>query len=378
MFAHIFLYRLKCLLHDKETIFWTMLFPVLLAIFFNLAFGNINNSEIFKAINIAVVDDANYQQETYFQTAIKEASQGEDRLFNLQETTRDEADRLLKSNDIAGYILVGDPPKLVFTNSGFSQNIIKSFLDSYQQTKSSVNTILSKDPARHQQLLSSIGDRRSYVQEVAGTAAEPNNVVNYFYTLIAMACFYGGFLGMREVTDIQANISARAARVNVAPVHKLKAFIYSWLASLLIHLVEMLILLLFLRFALQVDFGPKTGYVLLTTLVGSITGLALGALVSALVKKSEGIKIAILIGSTMIGSFLAGMMYQNMKYIVAQKLPLLSYLNPVNLITDAFYSLYYYDTYTRYTLNMVILCIFAVIFCGGTYLIVRRRKYASL
>lgn len=378
MFAHIFLYRLRCLLRDKETIFWTMLFPILLGIFFNLAFRNINSSEVFKAINIAVVNDANYQRDTNFQTALKEASQGEDRLFNLQVTTLDEADRLLKSNDIAGYILVDNHLKLVVTNSGLNQSIIKSFLDNYQQTISSVNTILSKDPARYQQVLSSIGDRRSYVLEVAGTTAEPDNVVNYFYTLIAMACFYGGFLGMREVTDIQADISPRAARVNVAPVHKLKAFIYSWLASLLIHLVEMLILLLFLRFVLQVGFGPKTGYVLLTTLVGSITGLAFGAFVSALVKKSEGIKVAILIGGTMVGCFLAGMMYQNMKYIIARNLPILSYLNPVNLVTDAFYSLYYYDTYTRYTLNIVLLCIFAVIFCAGTYLIVRGRKYASL
>lgn len=80
----------------------------------------------------------------------------------------------------------------------------------------------------------------------------------------------------------------------------------------------------------------------------------------------------------MTGSFLAGMMYQNMKYIVSQNVPLLSYLNPVNLLTDAFYSLYYYDSLDRYFLNIAILSIFAIIFCAGTYLIVRRRKYASL
>ena len=44
-------------------------------------------------------------------------------------------------------------------------------------------------------------------------------------------------------------------------------------ASLLIHLTEMLLLLIFLRFVLQVDFGPKVGYVLLTTVIGSIAGV---------------------------------------------------------------------------------------------------------
>ena len=72
------------------------------------------------------------------------------------------------------------------------------------------------------------------------------------------------------------------------------------------------------------------------------------------------------------------MMFLDMKYIVAQRLPILSYLNPVNLLTDAFYSLYYYDTLTRYLLNIGILGIFIVIFCAGTYFIIRRRQYASL
>ncbi|MDD3314796.1 MAG: ABC transporter permease [Syntrophaceticus sp.] len=378
MFAHIFIYRLKCLLRDKETIFWTLLFPLLLAVFFNIAFANLNKGEIFKAIDIAIVDDVNYQSNQYFKTALNEASQGDDRLFNLTVASKEKADQLLINNSISGYIVVENPINLVVNRSGLNPNIIKSFIDNYMQTVSSVNSILLADPAKQQELLSSLGNRQQYIKEISGTAAEPNNILNYFYTLIAMACFYGGFLGMREITDIQADISPLAARINVAPVHKLKTIISSMSASLLIHLTEMLLLLIFLRFVLQVDFGSKIGFVILTTVIGSIAGVTFGALISALVKKSEGIKVAILIGVTMFGSFLAGMMYQNMKYIVAQKIPVLSYLNPVNLLTDAFYCLYYYDTFSRYALNMGILSIFIVIFCVGTYSIIRRRKYASL
>ena len=349
-----------------------------MAVFFNIAFANLNKGEKFKAINIAVVDDVNYQSNQYFKTALNEASQGDNRLFNLTVASKERADQLLINNSISGYIVVENPINLVVNRSGLNQNIIKSFIDNYMQTVSSVNSILLADPTKQQELLSSLGDRQQYITEISGTAAEPNNILNYFYTLIAMACFYGGFLGMREITDIQADISPLAARINVAPVHKLKTIISSMSASLLIHLTEMLLLLIFLRFVLQVDFGSKIGFVILTTVIGSIAGVTFGALISALVKKSEGIKVAILIGVTMFGSFLAGMMYQNIKYIVAQKIPVLSYLNPVNLLTDAFYCLYYYDTFSRYALNMGILSIFIVIFCVGTYFIIRRRKYASL
>ncbi|HHY39952.1 MAG TPA: ABC transporter permease [Syntrophaceticus sp.] len=386
MFAHIFSYRLRCLLRDKETIFWTLLFPLLLAVLFYMGLSNVNKGELFHPIDIAVVDDANYQSNYSFKRALEEVSQGDDRLFNLTTASRDRCDQLLNNNSIDGYILVENveniyaekPIKLVVKESGFNQNIIKSFIDSYLQTQSAVSSIMQINPTKQQELLNSLGERERYLIEVSASRAEPDNILNYFYTLIAMACFYGSFFGMREITDIQADISALAARVSTAPVHKLKALLSSMSASLLIHLTEMGLLLIFLRFVLQVDFGPRTGLVLLTTVIGSLTGVFFGAFISALVKKSEGVKIAVLVSVTLIGSFLAGMMYQNMKYIVAQKAPLLSYLNPVNLLTDAFYCLYYYDTFTRYALNMGILCIFIILFCVGTYSIIRRRQYASL
>jgi ABC-2 type transport system permease protein len=140
----------------------------------------------------------------------------------------------------------------------------------------------------------------------------------------------------------------------------------------------MLILLAYLKFILNVGFGNRIGLIFLTTFIGSIAGLSFGAFISALFKKSEGAKTGILILSTMVCSFLAGMMQLSIKYIISQKAPLLSWINPLNLLTDAFYCLYYYDTLSRYMLNMTILLAFILLFCSVTYFIIRRRKYASL
>lgn len=378
MFGHIFVYRLKCLLRDKVTIFWTMMFPLILAILFQLALSNIGSGEAFQAIDIAVVDDVKYKNDGYLGNALEEASKGEERLFNLKATSEDEAKKLLGEGLIKGYIEAGSPINLVVKESGLSQNIIKSFIDNYTQTVSAVSTIISSNPAKADEVIGSIADRENYIEEVAGTASEPNTMLNYFYSLIAMACFYGGFFGIREISDIQADISPLAARVNVAPVHKIRTFLYSMCASLFIKITEMLVLLAFLRFVFNIDFGSKAGFVILTTILGSIAGVLMGALISAIVKKSEGLKVAVLLAVSMGGSFLAGMMFQDMKYIVAQKVPILSYLNPINLLTDALYSLYYYDSLSRYFTNMIILFGFIVIFGLGTHVIVRRRKYASL
>jgi len=379
MFAHIFTNRLKCLLRNRVLVFWTLLFPIVLAIFFNMAFSNLNNKEIFHPIDIAVVDNTQYQQNKDFKTVLEKISTGSDRTFNLTTTTKENADKLLDDNKISGYINVDKETKLTVKKSGLDQSIIQAFLDNYSQTTSAVTSMIKADPAVIQNgLLNDIGKTQEYTKEVSGNSAAPNSTLNFFYTLIGMACLYGGFWGLKEIADIQADLSTRAARVNIAPVHKLKAFLSSMSAALFINFAELLIFLAFLRYALNIDFGQKTGFVLLTTFVGSIAGISLGAFLSAVVKKGEGIKRAVLLAVTMFGSFLAGMMYENMKYIVAQNAPIVSYLNPVNLLTDAFYSLYYYDTYTRYALDMVILGGFVLVFCAVTYFIIRRQKYASL
>ncbi|MBP7174631.1 MAG: ABC transporter permease [Thermoclostridium sp.] len=378
MFAHVFKYRLKCLLRDKSTIFWTMLFPLMLATFFQLAFSNLTTGEKFTAINIAVVDNTAWQENESFRQVMDEVSTGEDRLFNLTVVSADEADKLLKDNKISGYILADEPIQLVVSMSGINQSIIKSFIDNYMQSSATFKSIMAEDPSKAAQLAKVLGDRQTYVRENKLPGGEPNYVVNYFYSLIAMSCFYGGFMGMREISDIQANISPIAARVNVAPVHKLKTFVYSSAASLSILFSELLILLGYITLVLKVEFGGRIGYILLTTFIGSIAGLTFGSFISVLVKKSEGAKVGILIASTMICSFLAGMMQQSIKFLISQKIPLLSWINPLNLLTDAFYSLYYYDTLTRYGLNMIILIGFILVFGSVTYFIIRRRKYASL
>ena len=80
----------------------------------------------------------------------------------------------------------------------------------------------------------------------------------------------------------------------------------------------------------------------------------------------------------MMMSYLAGMMNDKIKYIVSSKMPILSYINPVNLIADSFYSMYYYDTTTKLFINLSILCLLSIIFSVITYLVLRRQKYASL
>lgn len=380
MFNHIFSTRIKCLVRDKQLIFWTLMFPIVLATLFKVAFANFSSNELFKAIDIAVVNSIHYQDNTGFNAAIAQVSkEGTEKLFNVTYTSEKNAEELLKNNKIKGYIYLNPEVNLVVKSEGLNETMIKAFLDNYKQSASNIATIIAASPnVNHTKLIKDVTTFKEYTKEISASKGEPNTTLNYFYALIAMTCLYGGFLGLKEITDIQGDLSKRAARINMAPVHKMKMFIYSLCAAFLIQFIVILILLGYLHFALKIDFGNQLSYILLLCFVGCATGISFGTMISALIKKSEGVKIAILISTTLLGSFLAGLNYANVKYLVEKSVPILAYINPVALITDGFYTLYYYNNHQRFFLNILILTILSIVFCLTTYFVIRRQKYASI
>ena len=72
------------------------------------------------------------------------------------------------------------------------------------------------------------------------------------------------------------------------------------------------------------------------------------------------------------------MMGITMKYIVDKNIPIVNKINPASMITDGFYSLYYYDTLDRYFFNIASLLIFALIMIAISYFSLRRQKYDSI
>jgi ABC-2 type transport system permease protein len=375
MFWHNYFYRLKCIIGDKQMMFWAFLFPILLATLFYMAFSNLSRSEKFSMIQIGIVMNAEAEKPPGFCQAIAGS-----KLFEITYLANQEAaNRLLEDNKIEGYIYFDGGVKLAVKQSGIPQTILKSFLDDYLQTSATVTTIIRENPLSVKDgLLMNIANRVNYLKEVAIGKSAPDQLVNYFYTLIAMACLFGSFLGLKEVVAIQANLSPQGARVNIAPVHKLWLFMASVFAATTVQLVDILILLGYLALVLKINFGNQLGYIGLTCIIGAITGVTLGSCIAAISKKGEGFKIGILIGFINLASFLAGMNYDKIKYIINTQVPILGYLNPANLITDSLYSLYYYHTHTQFFTNIASLGAIAVALSIITYLVLRRRKYESL
>ncbi|MCI9273150.1 MAG: ABC transporter permease [Clostridiales bacterium] len=380
MFSHLFTGRLKCLLRNKTVLFWTLLFPMLLSTLFFFALGSITEkTESFSTIPVSVVENDAYRQNQWVQEVLKQVSQGDDPLLALSVNTQEEAQNLLREGRIDGYLVPGDPFELVVKQSGINQSILKAFIDELMQTQKTVERIVTATHgAVPSGLLDSLADRESYVKEISPTGKNPDTILNYFYALIAMTCLYSSFWGLEIITGIQGNLSSLGARRGLAPTHKLKGVLADFCAAVVVQFVILCIVIAYMDFVLGVNFGDKIGFMLITCLVGSVMGVSLGGFISAIIKKGEGVKVAVLIMVSMLLSFLSGLMMAEIKDLVATNMPLLAYLNPANLIADSFYSLYFYDTLTRFGLNTAILCGMTMALCVATYFLVRRQKYASV
>lgn len=381
MFGHIFRYRVKALLRDRTLIFWTLLFPILLGTLFGIAFRNIGRGNPFDAFPIAVVDNAAWQGDVAFQSALHSVSadnpDAETKLFQVTVSGQQQADQLLKDSKITGYlVLEGKDIHIVVRSSGVSQSILRQFVDSYLQTHSAYTAILAENPAAVETLSAVKGDFPIVDASPRGLAND--STLPYFYALIAMAALYGGFWGQREIYDSQADQSDLGQRVGVAPMHKLKALIAGMCAAVTIQFGALLVLLAYLTLGMGIQFSAPLPLLLAACLLGSCMGVTYGAFLTSLPIRKEGIRIAILITLSMALSFLAGLMVSTVKYAVIHAMPIMAYINPANVLSDAFYALYAYTDYSRFLLNCGLLGAFSVVFSLAIYLFTRRQRYESL
>ena len=393
MFIHNFKYAFKTLFKNRMLIFWTFAFPIILGTLFNMAFSNIENSEKLDIINIAIINNDDFENNEAFKTSFEELSDenNEDRLFNTQYTTEEKAKELLDNGEIVGYMkLKEDKPILTFTTSGINETILKYVTEEIEQTSDIIKNLSETETQK--QITS--GNYNINYEEIYNKVIElakedkvklkniSNSNLSYtmieFYTLIAMTCLYGGMLSMVSINQTLANMSNKGKRIAVSPTKKGTIILSSLLASYIAQLIGLAILFVYTLFVLKVDYGDNTSLIILLAMIGSFAGLTLGTFVGTLFKTNENAKTGILIALTMFWCYLSGMMGITMKYVVDKNVPIINKINPASMITDGLYSLYYYDTFDRYWFNIISLLIFAFVLMLISFFSLRRQKYDSI
>ena len=221
MFGHIFKYRFKTLIREKEEIFWNALFPIVLATFFYLAFSSISNKAyVFHSIPVAVV----YEQENAAFTATlnslsEDASQGEEFLI-INNTDIETAKDMLKKEDVVAIITVNESINVTVTKSGINQTAIQSFVSQYLQKEALIKDVMATNPAAIDDLIAAMQNEADCIKNASLSGNDIDPMITYFFSLIAMALLFGGFFGLKTGRQLKADTSPEGLRKSLSPGRK--------------------------------------------------------------------------------------------------------------------------------------------------------------
>ena len=346
---HLIKYNLLVKLKNFATTFWPLIFPILLGTMFYFAFGNIDDAD-FETVQVGIVKEEG--ADTLFLMFLDQIENNGNHLIAAQELSESAALTKLENEEISGIYQVESSPSLTVASNGIPQSILQSILSGYETGKSTIRNIVRTHPSGLWDGIQQMLNQQETLTEVSLGGQTINGSAQFFYALIAMTCLYGCFIGFGSAITLQANLTALAARRCVTPTHKLKLILSEQIASFLLGYFDVIVLLIYLRY--------------------------IGIFVGSLGKMKEGGKIGIILGFSMVCSFLSGLMNNTMKDLIEKNMPVINRINPAALISDAFYCINVYDDMSRYYRNLFTLAVMSITLVTASFLLILRESYDSI
>lgn len=361
MFLHNFKNTFTVIIRDKFLIFWSLIFPIILGFFFSIALGNMFDSWDFEPINVSV--NESLRDDKYFNDFLNELES--EKIIKIYDYEK------LSDGEVTAYIK--DHDKIVFKKSGIYESLMENILNNYLR-KANMYKKISKDKPGY-----NIGNLDINRDHIIDKSRKNLNIINtFFYALIGMQALYGYSLGLMIVYKHEANLSTLARRNSVAPISKTTNLLSSLLAGFIVNFTIVLFTIFIFNKLYGVDFSNKLLALIFLVALASIFGVLFGILIGVSNKASIEIKNGIGIAITMLLSYLSGMMNSDTKIIIQEKFPLINKLNPVSLINDGLYSLYYYDGLDRYWQDVKYLTLLILVFALISFIYTKGKQYDSI
>ena len=377
MFLNVYRYNLKSAFRQKIMLFWSLAFPVLMATFFFMAFGNIGASERLKEpIRIAYVQQPQaVLQPMNLKTVLGQiplfegSSQG---LFNIQDATEDEARQLVQGKEVAAAVVAGNPPLILADRVSVPQVVVKQVVEQVATTQRTILNLMRTDPGAPFQEIATELNTSQFTQAVPVNKDLMQPDIIYYFALLAMASLGASTAGAFTIVSQQANKSPEGARNTVSPTSKWTRVFANGLSTYTVQLATTLVVVGYITLVLGISLGRSLPQLLLVVAMGTLMGVAMGMAIGALSRGNENMIVGFSVGAYMFSSFLGGLMSADIQRLVDTRLPWLASINPGSMIVKAMYSLFYYGQLeARYLLQMLL----AILLFAGLAAISLRRRY---
>ncbi len=375
MFGRLFAYRLKRLVNEKDELFWNAIFPILLGLFFYMAFSGISEkTESMNQVPVAVMMEQETPREQALWEFLTMMSEEGEMIEIVQSATMEEAEELLKSGEVTGILMMRENVTLKFADDGMNQTLLKYLINRYLQAEAVIMKAAAKSPEAMQAAVAELYGDATKNEELSIAPGDMDPYASYFFALMAMSCMFAATFGLTNTREIQITQSTVAARRCVSPTPKALMVVTDFMAMITIQYAIFLLQYAFMTFVLGVDFGNQYGRILLAGAVASLNGAAFGYMIGVVIKGRKNTKNAVITTVTLVLNFFAGLMVLDMKYIVEQNMPWLNRINPAALISDCFASLSVFSNNAKYDQCIVTLLIEAAIFGAVAAVVLRKQK----
>lgn len=389
----------KTALRTPSVVIWTLLFPIVLATVFNFMFESLRAKDSIDPVPVAVVDDGAWE-DSPFSEVIDDLVEGDEPLFDVQTAkTEDAARELLLSGAVDGVYMAdeaGDPHLLLAPENSsvhtagdnatyeVNRSIIEVVASSYLQNRALIdriaveNPLLFTDPEAIEQALT----QNVEVNEISLTHSQPDQTVRYYYALLGMASMFAAQVAEGMVCRLQPITSDLGARRSISGTSRVRLLLSTLAACWLVSTAFLGIALLYICTTSNIDFAGREPICLLGITAASLFSTCLGALIGALpIKGGADARSGILTMLTCLLAVFAGLYGQPTMELadsIAQACPAAMWINPVSLIRDVFYSIYYYDALEPFALRALMCIALAAVAFAASAVFFRRQSYEHL
>ena len=262
--------------------------------------------------------------------------------------------------------------------------ILESVATSYLQSEALIEELATHDPVALSDpttIENALGLSVS-VREVSLTHAQPDSMVRFYYALLGMASIFAALPAGESVWHLQPTSSAAGARRTVSSTSRMRLLIPTIGACWAVSTTFLAIAFGYICLTAHIDFSGREGLCLVGIAAASLLSCGIGALVGALPgRMGSDSRRGILTALTCLLSLFAGLYGKptmELADTIAQALPAATWLNPVCLIRDLFYTVYYYDTLVPFALRLAACAGIAAVLLAVSTACMRRSTHEHL
>lgn len=395
---------LKASARSKDSLFWLLAFPLILATLFNAMFGNLTESYKLESLDVAVVVDSTWNRNPYMGMFVNGIGGTREDSGGTIMTTRKvgsmkDAEELIAQGSVAAAINAADDGKLrlsigrqtaskanssVGTNSlQISLTVLRNLIARYNASDSAIRRIIATDPQslNDSGTLAALGAYGSYTNEITLTHFRPDATARFFYALFGLVSLMAMSFAINNVACMQANLSPLGIRQTVSPMPRWRQMAAILAVSWFCSFASMIILMLYIRYVCNVGMGGREPLAAFGIAVAAFMSSGLGLLIGVLPKLDAGVKTSISVALACFLSLFAGLygtFAMELSDLIDRQAPVLSMLNPAKQVTNLFYDLMYFDSYQPFFEAVGILLAFGFASLAGAAILLRRQRYDYL